>query len=57
MPLPNEKEASELKTSLNCIFKAMDVNRSELEKLIEFRDTLFSKLISGEIDISRVHFD
>lgn len=54
MPLPTDEEAQELKTSLGTLFELMNANRNECVKLAELRDTLLPKLMTGEIDVSKV---
>lgn len=36
------------------LFALIDANKSEMAELAELRDALLPKLMSGEIDISRV---
>ncbi|MGI6032112.1 MAG: restriction endonuclease subunit S [Coriobacteriales bacterium] len=54
VPLPTEREAAELKNFLELLFKMMEANRRENGKLADFRNSLLPKLVSGEIDVSKV---
>ena len=54
MPTPTEGEAAELRDSLQLLFKCIEVNRQENVRIAELRDALLPKLMSGEVDVSRV---
>ena len=54
MPLPSDREAAELKAALGALFELMTFSKSENAELAELRDVLLPKLMSGEIDISKI---
>ena len=54
LPLPTEIEATDLQASLGALFRLMEANRNENVKLANLRDALLPKLMSGEIDVSKV---
>ena len=49
-----ESQFGKLTTTLRPVFDAILANKIESLKLIEFRGALLPKLMSGEIDVSRV---
>lgn len=54
MPTPTEEDAAELRDSLQLLFKCIEANRQENVRIAELRDALLPKLMSGEVDVSRV---
>lgn len=54
LPLPSAIEAAWLQPFLENIFAIMDSNRQMCMQLAKLRDALLPKLISGEIDVSRI---
>lgn len=54
--LPKPDEAKQLSTVLNPFFSQIIENDKENASLTELRDTLLPKLMSGELDVSKVDF-
>lgn len=52
--LPTEDEINEFHTVTEPMFNQIKLNQIENSRLIELRDTLLPKLMSGEIDVSNV---
>ncbi|WP_346674166.1 hypothetical protein [Enorma phocaeensis] len=52
--MPSEALLSDLKTWSDSIFRLIEISRLEKERLIELRDRLLPKLMSGEIDVSKI---
>lgn len=52
--LPNPDEAKHLSNNLNSFLNQMIENDKENASLIELRDTLLPKLMSGELDVSNI---
>ena len=50
---PNVKENQTVQR-LNLLLKSIDSNKREIEALANLRDTLLPKLMSGQIDVSKV---
>jgi type I restriction enzyme S subunit len=55
--LPTEDEINEFHTVTEPMFNQIKVNQIENSRLIELRDTLLPKLMSGEIDVSNIEID
>lgn len=54
IPMPTKDEIEEIKPQLDSLFAAIAHNEYESKMLEELRDTLLSKLMSGEIDVSQI---
>lgn len=54
IPMPTKEELDELKPWLDNLFAAIAHNEKGSKILMELRDALLSKLMTGEIDISQV---
>lgn len=52
--IPPEDLLKEFNTKVNNLFELIRNNKDENEKLIQLRDTLLPKLMSGEIDVTNV---
>lgn len=52
--IPSDEDYKEISSLMNPIFNIIVANRIEARKLAELRDGLLRKLMSGEIDISKV---
>lgn len=52
--IPNEADYKRIETLLQPIYDLIIANRIENKKLAETRDTLFPKLMSGELDVSDI---
>ena len=52
--IPPENLLKEFNTKVSKLFELIRNNKDENEKLIQLRDTLLPKLMSGEIDVSNV---
>lgn len=52
--MPNEETLKQFDDITNAIFKKILHNTRENEKLIQLRDSLLPKLMSGEIDVSNI---
>ena len=55
--LPDKETLTKFDGVVSVIFKQILYNTRENEKLIQLRDTLLPKLMSGEIDVSKVEID
>ncbi len=55
--VPTEDEINEFHTVTEPMFKQIKLNQIENVRLIELRDTLLPKLMSGEIDVSNVEIE
>ena len=55
--LPDKETLTKFDGVVSAIFKQILYNTRENEKLIQLRDTLLPKLMSGEIDVSNVEID
>ena len=55
--LPIEEDKFHLDSLLNPIIADIKSNEKEIRKLTKLRDTLLSKLMSGEIDVSKINYD
>lgn len=55
--LPDKETLIKFDGVVSVIFKQILYNTRENEKLIQLRDTLLPKLMSGEIDVSKVEID
>ena len=56
LPIDLEKKKKKFKLFIN-IFNKIQENISENKKLIKLRDALLPKLMSGEIDVSKINCD
>lgn len=54
MLIPNENILKKFHTLIKGIFKLIETNISENQRLVSLRDTLLPKLMNGEIDVSEV---
>jgi len=54
---PSNDEIKEYHSIQKPIFDKIEDNRLEINKLTKLRDTLLPKLMSGEIDVSKINFD
>lgn len=54
IPWPGPKEMTEYVKAVEPVFKAIEANAKESLRLQELRDALLPKLMSGEIDVSKV---
>ncbi|WP_405320946.1 restriction endonuclease subunit S [Methanobrevibacter thaueri] len=55
--IPTENEIKRYHAIQNLIFGKLENNRIEITKLSNLRDTLLPKLMSGEIDVSKINCD
>ena len=55
--LPDEKILSKFEMISKTIFDKIQLNNDEISKLTKLRDTLLPKLMSGEIDVSKINCD
>ncbi|WP_400252648.1 restriction endonuclease subunit S [Methanobrevibacter smithii] len=53
--LPDEKILSKFEMISKTIFDKIQLNNDEISKLTKLRDTLLPKLMSGEIDVSKIN--
>ena len=56
LPVLTDDELSEFQSTVPSLFKTMKNNSIENMSLAQLRDTLLPKLMSGEIDVSNIHF-
>jgi len=52
--VPSDEYGSEIADQIGTTFKQIDCNKRENRKLAAFRDALLPKLMSGEIDVSKI---
>ena len=57
LAIPPQKEMNEFHEQIYPIFEKIKTNQYEIEKLQKLRDTLIPKLMSGEIDVSKINCD
>ena len=55
--LPDNKIINNYKKLVKPLFETISNNCFENESLIQLRDTLLPKLMSGEIDVDKVHIE
>ena len=55
--IPPQEDMIEFHKQISPIFEEIKTNQYEIEKLTKLRDTLLPKLMSGEIDVSKVNLD
>lgn len=55
--LPDEKILSKFEMISKTIFDKIQLNNNEISNLTKLRDTLLPKLMSGEIDVSKINCD
>ena len=55
--IPPNEVLKEFKNIVNPIFNNIKINHFEINNLIKLRDTLLPKLMSGEIDVSKINCD
>ena len=55
--IPNKKTYDNLTKLFQPLFKLLIKNKIEIKKLQILRDTLLPKLMSGEIDVSKINYD
>ena len=55
--IPSSDEINKYHTVQKPIFDKLENNRIEINNLIKLRDTLLPKLMSGEIDVSKINCD
>ena len=55
--IPTDDEINKFHTIVKPIFNQIKLNQIENSNLIQLRDTLLPKLMSGEIDVSKVEID
>ena len=55
--IPPEDLLEEFNNRVNKLFELIRNNKDEIKKLTQLRDTLLPKLMSGEIDVSKVKLD
>ncbi|WP_413828861.1 restriction endonuclease subunit S, partial [Methanobrevibacter sp. UBA412] len=55
--LPDEKTLLKFNQIVFPLFKQIDINNKEIEKLTAIRDILLPKLMSGEIDVSQIEVE
>ena len=55
--IPPNGVLKEFKNIVNPIFNNIKINHFEINNLIKLRDTLLPKLMSGEIDVSKINCD
>lgn len=53
--VPTNKELIEFHNLTSPIFEMIKVNQSEIKDLVELRNTLLPKLLSGELDVSNIN--
>lgn len=54
---PPEDIISEYKNIVSSLYSQISKNCFEIENLTKLRDTLLPKLMSGEIDVSKINYD
>ena len=54
LPVPGVDQLAQFDRMLEPYYSAIRLNRTESSRLADFRDTLLPKLMSGEIDVSKV---
>ena len=57
LPILPQKELFEFDNFVKDLFDKISSNTKEIEKLQKLRDTLLPKLMSGEIDVSKINCD
>lgn len=57
LPILPQKELFEFDNFAKDLFDKISSNTKEIEKLQKLRDTLLPKLMSGEIDVSKINCD
>ena len=55
--IPPQGDMIEFHEQISPIFEEIKTNQYEIEKLTKLRDTLLPKLMSGEIDVSKINCD
>lgn len=55
--LPDDKTITQFNSIAKPMFKKIYYNNLEIKKLQRLRDTLLPKLMSGEIDVSKINCD
>lgn len=55
--LPDEKILSKFEMISKTIFDKIQLNNDEISNLTKLRDTLLPKLMSGEIDVSKINYE
>lgn len=55
--LPDDKTINQFNVIAKLMFKKIYCNSLEIKKLQKLRDTLLPKLMSGEIDVSKINCD
>lgn len=55
--IPTEEKLTKFNKIVNPIFEQIKINQEEINKLQKLRDTLLPKLMSGEIDVSKINCD
>ena len=55
--IPSKKKLNSVSILFNSIFEQIKINQGEISKLTKLRDILLPKLMSGEIDVSKINYD
>lgn len=55
--IPTEEKLTKFNKIVNPIFEQIKINQEEINKLQKLRDTLLPKLMSGEINVSKINYD
>ena len=55
--IPTEEKLTKFNKIVNPIFEQIIINQEAINKLQKLRDTLLPKLMSGEIDVSKINYD
>ena len=55
--IPPNEVLEEFKNVVNPIFNNIKINNLEIKTLVKLRDTLLPKLMSGEIDVSKINYE
>ena len=57
IPLPPSNQLDKFENISSKLYSEVYKNNKEIENLTKLRDTLLPKLMSGEIDVSKINFD
>ena len=55
--IPSKEKLNSVSILFNSIFEQIKINQGEISKLTKLRDILLPKLMSGEIDVSKINYD
>ena len=54
--IPSKEKLNSVSILFNSIFEQIKINQGEISKLTKLRDILLPKLMSGEIDVSKINY-